>query len=121
MPSATPSRADIIALFTRFSERGVTSPDDLDLEDPDVQAADTALEAWYASLPQETAAERANASFTRSTIYYDAGFRNPAYGDEVANDWLAQDEEDAEDAGFDGLADLIRAKREEINSTLRSG
>ena len=121
MPTATFSRADITALFARFSERGVTSPDDLDQKDPDVQAADAALEAWYASLPQETAKQRAYASFGRSTIHYDAGYRDPRYVDEVANDWLDRDEEDADNAGFNDLADLIRAKREEMNSTLRSG
>lgn len=108
-------REEVIKALQKFVERGITHPDDLPPNDPEVLAANILLDAWTEQ--QEAIAQRKGTpeadleySFDRSTIFVDAGFSDPNYLDEVANDWLVQDLQDAEEAGLTEIAKKIQAK-----------
>ena len=54
--------------------------------------------------------------FSDQTIFWDAGFNaDRHYLDELANDWLVNDEDAAREQGYSDLADRIKQKMEEIN------
>lgn len=54
-----------------------------------------------------------------SKLYVDAGFHDPDYLEEVADDWLGgNDLAEAEERGLDEVADKIRAKIAEIHTLL---
>ncbi len=117
------TREQVIDTFRKFPEKGITHPDDLSLDDPDVISANGLLHDW--ANQQEVKARELNTpkanleyQLNRSTIYVDAGFSDPDYLDEVANDWLAQDLQEAEDVGLTEMVDRIKAKIEEIESKI---
>jgi hypothetical protein len=93
------TREEAMAAYRKFIERGVTNPDDLDREDPEVKQAD---ELFYAWVSQEDARSQGDeelqhrANLTKSMFYVDVGFNDPEYLDEVLRDWLLQDAQDAE-------------------------
>lgn len=117
------SREQVVDAFRKFPGRGFTSPDDLPLDDADVISAYALLQVWdnqqgicvkrLGTLESELRHE-----LERSTIYIDAGFSDPDYLDEVANDWLAQDLQRAEDAGLTEIASKIQVKIDEINAKI---
>ena len=118
------NRDQVLAVFKRLADCGFASPDDLPLDDPEVIKANEVLDAW--SKEAEQRAEQNPApdadlvfSLSRSTIHVDAGFKDSAYLDEVANDWLAGDCQRAEDAGLVVVATRIQAKIDEINAQLK--
>lgn len=86
------TREEALAAYKKLIEEGVKSPDDLDLDDPEVKAANKMFDAWYA---QEKEAAKDNeelqlrADIASMMFYVDAGFKDPNYLDEVLNDWLA--------------------------------
>ena len=117
------TREQIVDAFRKFPPRGFNSPDDLPLEDTDVISANALLQVW--DNQQKVALQtintpQANLEYTlsRSTIYVDAGFSDPDYLDEVANDWLAQDLQEAEDLGLTEMAEKIQTKIDEIETKL---
>ena len=119
------SRDQVVAVLHRLADRGFTNPDDLPLDDPEVIEAHRILDSWSKQADQSTqdsppAAPELEFSLRRDTIYVDAGFLDPDYLDEVANDFLAQDEQNARDQGLDELADKIRAKADEINGIIQN-
>jgi hypothetical protein len=123
--SETPhfNREQVVATFRKFIDSGVASPDDLSLDDPEVVAANAIMDSWSdeaeRSIRQGSTFEAAlEYTLSRSTVYVDAGFADPDYLDEVANDWLAQDLEAAEKAGLTEVAAHIQAKIDEINTKL---
>ena len=115
------TREQVVEGFRKFVERGVTNPDDLASGDPEVDEAQAAYFAWNA---QEKAKADRNPdpaagleySLSASTLYLDAGFSDPDYVDEVANDWLDQDLERAESEGLTEVAAKIQAKIDELNA-----
>ena len=120
---ATPSRDQVIDAFKPFVERGIISPDDLSPNDPEVVEANKLLKAWsdHARVVADKSPDPATLSeyeLSRSTFYTDAGFSDPDYLDEVANDWLIQDLDRAEASGLDELAAKIQAKIDELNARL---
>jgi hypothetical protein len=106
------TRDQVVEAFKKFPRQGITNPDELPSDDPDVVAANQLLDDW--SKQNETKPEY---SFERSTIHFDSGFTDPDYLDELANDWLIQDAENAEIENPE-LAKKIQAKIEEINKFL---
>ncbi|HUD10796.1 MAG TPA: hypothetical protein VMS08_00175 [Candidatus Saccharimonadia bacterium] len=86
-----PSREQVIEALRVIASHGYTNPDDLTADDPNVTAANNMFYAW-----QENAARRASQSpdpaailehqRSASMVYVDAGFSDPDYLDEVAND-----------------------------------
>lgn len=117
------TREQVIDAFRVFPKRGFNSPDDLPLDDVDVISANALLQVWdnqQKATLQGANTPEANLEYTlsRSTIYVDAGFTDPDYLDEVANDWLTQDLQEAEDAGLVEVARKIQAKIDEIETKL---
>ncbi len=117
------NREQVIESFRKFPQRGIHSPDDLPETDPEVIEANNILDAWAQQAQgeaQRAGTPEANLEFTfeRSTIFVDAGFSDPDYLDEVVNDWLAQDLQEAEDAGLIDIASKIQAKIAEIEAQL---
>ena len=117
------TREQVIEALRKFPQRGIHSPDDLPEADPEVIEANNILDAWTKQAQDEAkrkGTSEANLEFSlnRSTIFVDAGFTDPDYLDEVANDWLAQDLQEAEDLGLTEIAAKIQAKIEEIESKL---
>lgn len=117
-------REQVVDAFKAFTKKGFTNPDDLPLDDTDVISANALLQVW--SNQRQLEARRigtlkAELEFTleRTTIYFDAGFSDPPYLDEVAHDWLAQDLQAAEDAGLNDVATRIQAKIDEIEAKLK--
>lgn len=117
------SRDQVVDTFRIFSKKGFTSPDDLPPEDEEVIRANALLQVWDNQQKMEvkkigTPEANLEHAFNRSTIHIDAGFSDEGYLDEVANDWLAQDLQAAQDAGLTDLATRIQAKIDEINLKL---
>jgi len=115
------TREQVVEAFRKFPARGIANPDDLPLDDSEVISANALLQVWdnqQKAEVQRLGIPEANLEYTlsRSTIYVDAGFSDPDYLDEVANDWLAQDLQKAKDAGLTEMAQRIRAKIDEIET-----
>lgn len=93
------SREEVIASYQKFVERGITNPDDLDLEDPEVQAANQLFDQWLAQKDTKAGEDTELNLRTRlaATMFYvDAGFTDPEYLNEVLHEWLLQEAENAE-------------------------
>jgi hypothetical protein len=117
------SRDQVIASFRKVVERGIANPDDLDLTDPGVIEANRVLDTWDAEqrrIATEAGTLEADLEYAldRSTILLDAGFSDPDYLYEVANDWLKGDLTRASIGGLPELAAKIQAKIDEINARL---
>ena len=94
-------------------------PAELPDDDPEVAATLYKFDEWRRSYLQiGSSEERLTRQVTVTTMYFEAGFHNPEYLDEVANDWLVQDLDHAETAGFDALAMAIKHKIFEINKLI---
>jgi len=123
-PSQHHSREQVVEAFRKFPEQGITNPDDLDLDDPEVIEANRLLDAWDAEQKKiafEAGTTEADLGYAldRSTILLDAGFSNPDYLDKVANDWLRDNDlQKAQEAGLSEMSAKIQAKIDEINSKL---
>ena len=93
------TREEVINTYKKFVEQGIKSPDDLDLENPEVKEANELFDKWRTQ--EDTRAEgneelshRINLS--KTMLYVDAGFTDPGYLDEVLKDWLVQDAQNSE-------------------------
>jgi hypothetical protein len=117
------SREQVLEAFRPLVAAGFTNPDDLPLEDAQVTAANALLDAWHAQEERRATSGREAAAhehnLSRSTVLIDAGFTDPGYLSEVADDWLPQDAQRALDRGLPELAAKIRAKIDEIRGGLR--
>ncbi|MDI6734535.1 MAG: hypothetical protein QMD50_03570 [Patescibacteria group bacterium] len=93
------TREKVIDAYKKFVERGIKNPDDLDLEDSEVKEANELFDKWReqedkSAEGNEESEHRINLS--KTMLYVDAGFTDPAYLDEILKDWLAQDAQNAE-------------------------
>ncbi len=87
----------VIAAYRPFIEAGTTNPDDLDLDDPEVQKANQLYDQWQDQVKNSANGPEAKirADLEITMFYVDAGFTDPDYLEEVANDFLDQDLENA--------------------------
>ncbi len=114
-------REQVVETLRKLAEKGFTHPDDLPADDSEVAFANELLDGWtqqQEALAKQKGTKEADLEFSldRSTIFVDAGFSHPDYLDEVANDWLAQDLQTAEDFGLSKTAAKIQAKIKEIET-----
>ena len=98
-PEKEITREGVISSYRKFVESGIKNPDDLDLENTEVK---TANELFYKWQTQEDARAEGNEelkqqiNLAKTMLYIDAGFTDSGYLEEVLNDWLAQDIQNAE-------------------------
>lgn len=85
------SKDQVIDVYKKFVERGITSPDALDLDDLEVIEANNLFDKWQAQ--EDSNDERVN--FEKTKLYVDAGFTDPNYLEDVLG-WLMQDAHNAE-------------------------
>ncbi len=93
------TRAQAIDACKKFVEQGITDPNYLDLEDPEVKAANRLFDQWQkqedaAANGDSEAATRAN--LAKTMFYVDAGFTDREYLEEVLSEWLREDAQNAE-------------------------
>lgn len=93
------TRGEVISAYRRFVEQGITNPDDLDLNNPEVQEANELFDQWQ---KQEDARAKGNeesmyrVNLAKTMLFVDAGFTDPDYLDEILRDQLNQDAQDVE-------------------------
>lgn len=85
------TRKRVIEAYKKFVERGIKSPDDLDLDDPEVIEANNLFHKFVAR--ENMNDEKINFEMTK--LYIEAGFTDPNYLEDVLS-WLRQDAHDAE-------------------------
>ena len=126
--SEIPSREEVVNAWRAISNQGYGDPADIGElitgkpKTEEMLRAEYMFDAWYKSeeAKQTTPEEKLRFQFAATTVYLDAGFQGSQYLDEVANDWLAQDADDAEEQGFTELASQINAKIDDINNQLEN-
>lgn len=114
------SREQVIQAFSELSGDGQKDPADLDLDNPEVKEANELFYEWFeqqtAQLPDGDLEGYLHFEARTTTLFVEAGFHDPDYLDEVANDWLIQTLERAEEAGLTSLVKEIEAKITGINT-----
>ena len=70
-------KEDVIAAFKKFVDRGITSPDALDLNDPEVVEANRLLDSWWEKEEKSAPEGDKMANHVRTMIMVDAGFTDP--------------------------------------------
>ena len=90
---------------------------------PDIMSANEILDSWGEETHRRAVQNLASDAdleyaLSRSVIHIDAGFEEPDYIKEVANDWLDQDVQKAKGAGLTAIAERIQSKIDEINASL---
>jgi hypothetical protein len=99
------------------------NPEDLPLDDLDVIEAHRIYLAWSEEAMRRAdqnpdPAAKIDCSVSLTTLYIDAGFLDPSYLDEVANDLLLEDLGNAEDAGLPEVEARIQTLRDDINARI---
>jgi hypothetical protein len=118
------TRDMVVEGLREFSSFGFSDPDELSsLDNSKVAQAEHAFIDW--ATDERATAEaigtieaRIAASFAISTVYVDAGFTDPEFLAEVANEWLGEYEDEARNTELIALTEQIHLKREQINRTL---
>jgi len=93
------TREGAMAAYKQFVDKGITNPDDLDLNDPSVLAANKLFYKWQKQGNEEAKDNCEHGlrnNLDKTMFYIDAGFTDREYLDKVLNDWLAQDTLDTE-------------------------
>lgn len=88
----------VIDAYKKFVDRGIASPDDLDLSDPEVQKANDLFDKWRAQEDTRSAGNEEGeyrTNLAKTMLYVDAGFTDRSYLEDVKG-WLIQDAADAE-------------------------
>ena len=93
-------------------------PAELPQDDPTFVNTQVLIDSWRESWAPADTEEGLTQSIVMTTLHYEAGFRNQDYLDEVANDWLVQDLDKADKAGYNDLAFAIMRKIYEINKAI---
>ena len=92
------SRAEVVGAYQKFIERGITNPDALDSDDPEVKEVNDLVDRWQQQEDARTGddAERSyRSNLTKTMLHVDAGFRDPEYLRDVLG-WLVQDADSME-------------------------
>lgn len=122
-PPASVDRGKVVAAFTALAEQYPESdPADLPMEQLQTAEAYRMFDAWRQQEAQRAAADGIEStlrcSYLSTILFVEAGFHNPDYVECVANDWLIQDLEKADEAQAYSLALEIMIKIYELNKTL---
>ncbi|MFA5020530.1 MAG: hypothetical protein WC517_00480 [Patescibacteria group bacterium] len=92
------TREEVIAAYKKFIERGVTNPNNLGSENPEVKEANELFYAWQTQEDERAEGDHEQelrVNLAKTMLYVDAGFNDPDYLAEVLHDWLAQDSQNA--------------------------
>ena len=112
------SKDQVIDAYRKFVEMGITSPDALDLDDPEVTEANNLFDKWQAQ--EDSSDERVN--FEKTKLYVDAGFTDPNYLEDILG-WLMQDahntEKDSDDPARTQLRNDMAQEIKKIRNILR--
>lgn len=110
--------------YKSLATPAIQDPGYLDLNNQKVREAIALFEEWYDN--EEKAAEgdrekKQELDFRVTTFYYDAGFRDPVYLEDVL-DWLGQDLQNAQEGEIPlpDLAKRIQKKIEEVEISLKT-
>lgn len=122
--SANSLRTKVENAYRPFISQGLLNPDALDeAATPGVNAANELFIAWCEKMNSEVGADpiaRLAADVEKTTFYYDLGFHDPVYLDDVIS-LLDEDLQKVEEGGIHPdpeLAQKIRDKIAEINKLL---
>lgn len=121
--SAENLRQAALLAYQAFIEKGVTSPDRLDLKDEAVKQANQLYYDWQKTLDAEAEGNREAehwANLAKTIFYVEAGFTDPEYLKDILG-FLDSDLQDAEEGGAEPLtevAEAIKAKMSEIEAKL---
>ncbi len=80
-----------INAYKQFVDKGITNPDDLDLDDVEVKKANQLYYDWQKEIKLQAGEDeekQARADIDITMFNIDAGFTDPEYLDEVLNDHL---------------------------------
>ena len=100
------TREEVINAFRKFVERGITRPDSLDSDDPEVKIAFELFEAWQAQEDAKVARIEDleyreeleyRLELMKTMFFVEAGFDDPDYLDEVLAENLEGMDEDVEE------------------------
>ena len=116
------SREQVVEAFKKFVAQGITNPDDLPANNDSV-AANKLLDEWTEQemkKAKKTGGPKADLLFSlgRTTIFIDAGFSDPEHLEEVSQDWLPQELDNAQAEGLTEVENMIQAKISEIEEKL---
>lgn len=94
-----PLKTTALAAYKQFINRGVTNPDNLDLEDIEVKKANELYYKWKKEIDSQAGEDeekKIRVNLEKTMFYVDAGFTDHQYLDMVLNYWLAQDSQSTE-------------------------
>ncbi len=119
------SKQEVIDAYKKFIDQGIVSPDDLDLSDPEVIEADNLYRRWVEQRQRMSKGNKQaehEFNFEQTAFYFDAGFRDPNYLNEVLS-WLFLDSDDigkdANDPTITNLRGRYAKKMIEIRAVLK--
>lgn len=124
-PEREVTRDQVVAAYRKIRERGISNPDDMPLDDPEVQEAHRLFAAWHSA--EEARAKAAGTkeaelelNLTTTVLMIEAGFDDPGYLEEIVEEFLADDLGEARrgESPSPSIAAKIKAKREEIERRL---
>jgi len=121
------SKDQVIAAYRKFVEAGMKSPDRLDHNDPEVQAAHEVFYKWQAELDAEAGDDenaRQRANFEKTRIYVEAGFTDWTYLQDVLhflNVDAADIEKDPDDPAKTQLRKDVADEMKKIRSMMKEG
>ena len=87
-------RDEAMSAYKKFIDKGVTTPDKLDLDDPEVIEANKKFDEWREQEDKKAAGNpelELRNDLAKTMFYIDAGFTDKDYLEEVLDDWLVQD------------------------------
>jgi len=114
------SRKQVVNAFSIFPQKGILHPDDLDITDPQVSKAYDMFETWRKHVERNSATNRQlqKYNYQTTTLFVDAGFQDPSYLAEIADDLLPQDLQNANLTGYGILSQIISHKIKSIQAKL---
>jgi len=99
------TREEIVEAYRKFTERGITNPDDLNMEDSEVQKVNELFEQWQRQEDKHIEGNeelKYRNNLAKTMLNVDAGFIDPEYLEEVL-EWLNNDLDDLEKDHGDSL------------------
>lgn len=104
----------VVDAYKQFIDMGITSPDDLDLDDPAVIEANNLFDIW-----KKQNDKLGTAGDLETTLFYvDAGFTNRQYVEDVLLDFAGQLIGDEEESGDLELVQKMQERVDELKARL---